>query len=1012
MARLTIFLLGTFRVTLDDKLVTGFVSDKVRALLAFLVVESNKPHRREVLAGLLWPEYSDKSARANLRNALANLRQLIGDRTADDPFIIITNKTIQFNSQADLQVDVEDFRRHLEYAREGSQKELEAALEIYKGGFLEGFSLSDSLGFDEWSLLTREQLQQQALSVMDRLVDLYEQRGDFKRALNIVWQIVALDPYREAARCSMMRLLARSGRRQAALTYYRNFRHFLAEEMGIEPMEETSRLFTQIQDGKLVNRTSVPQLEIHMEDYSFLDKADEQEDLASSVFVARERELAQLERFLDCAIKGQGGVAFVTGGAGRGKTALLRAFTQHALAAHEDLIVAFGHCNAYTGAGDPYLPFREILSSLTGDLNALWSSRIVSREQACRLWNTMPFAVKALVDEGPDLVDTMVNGQVLVRRACDQAAMRGNEKADWITRLKDLLDRKAAEQPTPGPAQIALYEQYKQVILNLARKQPLMLVLDDLQWVDNGSIDLLFHLGRSIERGCILIVGAYRPEEVALGRISKITEEWQRHPLEPLVWELQRIFSDISIDLAEMEERRFIDEFLDTEPNRLSAEFRELLFQQTGGHPLFTIELLRGMQERGDLIQDDDDFWIEGPAVDWGTLPLRVEAVIEERIARLPASLQETLRIASVEGEIFTAELVARIQSIDNEVMVKQLSQELDQRHRLVSAHGVKRTNVAHLSRYKFRNILYQKYLYNKIGPVERVYLHNAMGTEMQLMYGEKLDEVETIYIQLARHFQEAGRFEKAIDYLCRAGDRAVNMSAFEEAKYHFKHGLRMLDMSPSYPNRVSQELALQIGLCGLLLNTEDCAVPETASMFDRLWQLLHQVGDTPDHFQVLTLLASYYLWSGKLRKVPDVCEELFTLAARNEDEHLDVLSKFVLGIAEGYLGELTQARNHLEDVVATFAREQQYSLKFVYRLDPDISARIFLATTCWLLGYPELAIKRVQEATDQAQKLGHPLTQANVYCWGGLFHTLEGNVRGAHRWESYLRRLKILKRI
>jgi len=995
MATLTIFLLGTFRVTLDDRPVTGFVSDKVRALLAFLAVEPDRPHRREVLVGLLWPEYSKMSARANFRNALANLRQIIGDRTADDPFICITRQTIQINSQADVLVDVNDFRRHLEYAREGSQEELEAALNIYQGGFLEGFSLPDSLAFDEWSLLTREQLQRQALSVMVQIVDLYEQHGDYERAQKTAWQLVSLDPYREDSQCSMMRILALSGRRQAALTCYGTFRRLLADEMGIEPMEETTKLFEQILEGKLGPRTSLPQLEIHKEHLAFLDNAHEPEDFESPVFVAREREMAQLEQFLDCALKGEGRVVFITGGAGRGKTALLRAFAQRAIGAYEDLIIAFGHCNAYTGSGDPYLPFREILSSLTGDVNALWSERVITRDQAYRLWNTIPIAVEALVDYGPDLVDTIVNGQGLERRASVQAAMGGREDADWLTRLKAILDLKATVPPTPRLVQIALYEQYKQVILSIAQRQPLMLVLDDLQWVDSGSVDLLFHLGRSLKKGCILIVGAYRPEEVAMGRISSIREERQRHPLEPLVWELQRIFSDIFIDLGEVEERRFIDDFLDSEPNRLSAEFRELLFQQTGGHPLFTVELLRGMQERGDLIQDDDNRWVDGSVVDWDKLPLKVEAVIEERIAHLNTSFQETLRIASVEGEVFTAELVARVQSIDEVVMVKQLSQELDQRHRLVSASGVKHTNVAYLSRYKFRNLLYQKYLYSKIGPVERVYLHNAVGTELELMYGDKLHELEPIYIQLARHFQEAGRFEKAIDYLCRAGDRAVRMAAFEEAKIHYTQGLRILERSPSFPNRIHQEMALQMGLCGLSLTTEDSAAPEVDSMFDRLWQLCQQIGETPDHFQVLTLLARYYLWSGKLRSVSDVCVELSKLADRYKDAYLNALSNYILGIAEGYLGELTQAHNHIENVITTFALEYHHPLKFIYGIDPDISSRIFLATIFWLLGYPEQAIKRVQEATDLAQELAHPLTQADVYCWGCLFHTLQGNAQG-----------------
>ena len=109
-----------------------------------------------------------------------------------------------------------------------------------------------------------------------------------------------------------------------------------------------------------------------------------------------------------------------------------------------------------------------------------------------------------------------------------------------------------------------------------------------------------------------------------------------------------------------------------------------MLYRQTQGHPLFTIELLRGMQERGDLVQGDDDQWVEGSALNWVALPARVEAVIAERIGRLPDLLQSIVRVGSVEGEIFTNEVVARILNKDERQLLPQLSGELDKKHRLI----------------------------------------------------------------------------------------------------------------------------------------------------------------------------------------------------------------------------------------------------------------------------------------------------------------------------------------
>src|SRR4029079_19382719 len=115
------------------------------------------------------------------------------------------------------------------------------------------------------------------------------------------------------------------------------------------------------------------------------------------------------------------------------------------------------------------------------------------------------------------------------------------------------------------------------------------------------------------------------------------------HPLAEMLSELKRQHGDIWLDLGELAEadgRRFVEAYLNTQPNRLGPDFREALFARTGGHALFTVELVREMQERGDVRQDAQHQWIEGPAIDWNTLPARVEGVIEKRVLRLEKELR------------------------------------------------------------------------------------------------------------------------------------------------------------------------------------------------------------------------------------------------------------------------------------------------------------------------------------------------------------------------------------
>jgi tetratricopeptide (TPR) repeat protein len=381
--------------------------------------------------------------------------------------------------------------------------------------------------------------------------------------------------------------------------------------------------------------------------------------------------------------------------------------------------------------------------------------------------------------------------------------------------------RRAAGPANPNLQQSALFEQYTQVLRALASQRPLLLALDDLQWADGGSVNLLFHLGRCIAGSRILIVGAYRPGEVALGRpaaaqLATTDGERERHPLEPVVNEFKRYFGDIEVDLQQAEGRQFVDAFLDSEPNRLGDSFRQSVYQQTSGHPLFTVELLWGMQERGELAQDAEGRWVEGSALGWETLPARVEAVVAERIGRLPDRLRDLLTAASIEGETFTAEVLAQVAAAGERETVRSLSETLDRRHRLVSARGVQRIGRRHLSRYRFRHILYQRYLYSSLDPVERVHLHQAVGLALETLYGEGAEEVSAIEpgaVQLARHFEEAGITEKAVDYLGQAAERAQRLYANEEAIEYYERALTLLEDAPpdACPANWRRETAAQL---------------------------------------------------------------------------------------------------------------------------------------------------------------------------------------------------------
>ena len=167
----------------------------------------------------------------------------------------------------------------------------------------------------------------------------------------------------------------------------------------------------------------------------------------------------------------------------------------------------------------------------------------------------LPYATQALVEGGPDLIETFISGPQLVERV----SAHSSDGAEWLPRLAEIIERNTTTSMISSPQQSDLFEQYARVMGTVARNAPLLLVVDDLQWADSGSIGLLFHLGRHLGGSRILMIGAYRSEEIALGRDGK------RHPLEPVVSEFQRQSGEITVDLSQTESREFVESIIDCE---------------------------------------------------------------------------------------------------------------------------------------------------------------------------------------------------------------------------------------------------------------------------------------------------------------------------------------------------------------------------------------------------------------------------------------------------------------
>jgi WD40 repeat protein/DNA-binding SARP family transcriptional activator len=248
MSQLQLQFFGTFHAALDQKPIVQLRSARIQALLAYLVLEAQQAHRRETLAAYFWPDEPEQSAKQNLRQALYQLRQLLGEQDEPTataaPFLVVKRDTVQFNPASSYDLDVRRFHTYLQ------QAQWQAAIALYQGELLTGLT-SNSEFFGEWLLLQRERLHLLALDALEHLIQQARTQADYAQVEHWAQHQLQLEPWREATHRHLIYALAAAGKRNMALAQYETCRQILATELGITPDAETEALVEQIRHGDL-----------------------------------------------------------------------------------------------------------------------------------------------------------------------------------------------------------------------------------------------------------------------------------------------------------------------------------------------------------------------------------------------------------------------------------------------------------------------------------------------------------------------------------------------------------------------------------------------------------------------------------------------------------------------------------------------------------------------------------------------------------------------------------------
>jgi len=971
MARLVVRLLGGFRVELDGEPVYGFETDKARALLVYLMVEADRPHRRESLASLLWPERPNASARSSLRHALFRVRQALvvrdpSGRTTPapnrtgrvpNPFLFVTPMDVQFNPASDCSLDVAELQSLA--ARPDAEGQL--LPEAFCGEFLAGFSIPDSEPFEAWMLSKQEYYHRLALDILSVQNADFEILGQYERAVTAARLQLKLESWLEEAHRRCMRGLAMAGRRDAALRQYEVCCRALKSELGVEPASCTQALYNEIRDGRLVAPTRTEPDRSLLRQVAMPAGFDIAPAPPPTLLIARENELGQLGNHLEAALAGKIGVAFVSGDPGSGKTALLEAFAASAMAKYPELLVAGARCNP-GGQADPLAPLRRLTGMLAGGGSGEVGWRLVGTDQTVRLRDAAGLVAASLRECGPDLTGTLLP-------PASSATRFGKE---------------------PAVSQGALFDQLTNSLAAIARQRPLLLLLDDLQWVDEATVACLLQLNRELSNSrsaaCrILVLGAYRSTAVGLGRCDPRSGEVIRHPMLEVLNELRRARGEITVDLDKADGRAFVEALVDMEPNRLGARFRDALFSQTGGHALFTVEIVHNLQVRRELVQDEAGRWEAAESINWGKLPVRVEAAIAERIERLPDAEHHILSAASVQGDDFSGELAAELAGQPLNDVMAALSGPLARQHALVRAEGLQRLGGALWSVYRFTHHLFQKYLYDQLDPIERARLHGAVGAALHRQVANDPAERERLGAQLAWHYEAAGQPLEAARALHDAGRQAMKVSALREALDRFDHALALLAGEPPSAERAEIERLLQTDQL-----SPQASVGGVGS--SRLEKALALAGDAGAHAvhgrsRLLMLQAKADLLNarGQCEDGLAVADQMLEEATQCGDASFVANAHFWSGLFLHIMGKPQEAEERFELAIARLSPELDDDLRAAggFELAPMVLS--FSALNWWFLGYPERAQDRAARALSGAVARGDRFGQAFASALGSM---------------------------
>jgi class 3 adenylate cyclase/tetratricopeptide (TPR) repeat protein len=646
-------------------------------------------------------------------------------------------------------------------------------------------------------------------------------------------------------------------------------------------------------------------------------------------FVGREREIVEMKRALEQARSGHGQIVAVVAEAGTGKSRLFYEFKK-SLPVECKLLEAY---SVSYGKASAWLPVLELLR---GFLGIQESADPTIRREKVR-------ALLAALD--PALSDTQsyLFGLLAIP-----------EDPDPLAQMDPQIKRRRT------------MEALKRIMLSESIKQPVVIIFEDLHWIDGETQALLDVLADSIANARVLMLVNYRPE--------------YRHE-----WTNKTYYTQLRLDaLGRERAAEMLSELLGDGVELVPL--KRLITERTEGNPFFIEEMVQALFDEGAIIRNGSVKVAR--SLSQLRLPPTVQGILAARIDRLGAEQKDLLQTLAVIGHESPLPVVRQVASRSDTELERILGD-------LQAAEFIYEQPALTEVEYVFKHALTQEVAYGSLLIERRKLLHEQAGAAMEILYADRLDDHLS---ELAHHYERSGNTQKAIQYLQRAGQQAIQRSAHNEAIKLLSAASRLIETLPETPERIHQELSVQLGLGVSFMVTRQWSAPEVAQAYSRARELCRLLGNPPELLPVLFGLYGFHALRAELNTALELSSQLLAIAQRQQDPAVLVNSHFAVGLVLFFQGEFVPARTHLELVSSFYSPALHQSAVAYGGHDPAVHSLAYQIFVLWQLGYPDQAADRIQAALNLAQELSDPYSSALAFFGAAIGHLMRRE--GMSAWQ------------